>query len=85
MSKKYIDPTEIWLAAEVYNILIKIILMFYEAECPGGCRNGGVCNERHVCECPDGFYGPHCEKGNLIKDLNCLLYHNLKKTVSPAL
>ncbi|KAL9853833.1 wnt inhibitory factor 1 isoform 2-T2 [Geothlypis trichas] len=33
-----------------------------QAECPGGCRNGGVCNERHVCECPDGFYGPHCEK-----------------------
>uniref|UniRef100_A0A8C3MNJ5 Wnt inhibitory factor 1 n=1 Tax=Geospiza parvula TaxID=87175 RepID=A0A8C3MNJ5_GEOPR len=33
-----------------------------QAECPGGCRNGGVCNKRHVCECPDGFYGPHCEK-----------------------
>ncbi|KAG5267265.1 hypothetical protein AALO_G00219830 [Alosa alosa] len=32
------------------------------AKCPGGCRNGGFCNERHVCECQDGFYGPHCEK-----------------------
>nr|XP_014340210.1 PREDICTED: wnt inhibitory factor 1 isoform X2 [Latimeria chalumnae]XP_014340211.1 PREDICTED: wnt inhibitory factor 1 isoform X2 [Latimeria chalumnae] len=32
------------------------------AKCPGGCRNGGFCNERHVCECSDGFYGPHCEK-----------------------
>lgn len=63
VSKKYIDATEIWLA-EVYNILIKIVVIFCEAECPGGCRNGGVCNERHVCECPDGFYGPHCEKGN---------------------
>lgn len=45
----------------------KIVVIFYEAECPGGCRNGGFCNERHVCECPDGFYGPHCEKGNLKK------------------
>eukprot|EP00069_Balaena_mysticetus_P010567 bmy_06824T0 len=34
-----------------------------QAECPGGCRNGGFCNERRVCQCPDGFYGPHCEKG----------------------
>uniref|UniRef100_A0A3B3QGB9 Wnt inhibitory factor 1 n=1 Tax=Paramormyrops kingsleyae TaxID=1676925 RepID=A0A3B3QGB9_9TELE len=32
------------------------------AKCPGGCRNGGFCNERQVCECQDGFYGPHCEK-----------------------
>uniref|UniRef100_A0A8C4ZWF5 Wnt inhibitory factor 1 n=1 Tax=Gadus morhua TaxID=8049 RepID=A0A8C4ZWF5_GADMO len=32
------------------------------AKCPGGCRNGGYCNERQVCECQDGFYGPHCEK-----------------------
>lgn len=37
--------------------------LFGKAECPGGCRNGGFCNERRVCECPDGFYGPHCEKG----------------------
>ncbi|XP_068936992.1 wnt inhibitory factor 1 isoform X4 [Petaurus breviceps papuanus] len=34
-----------------------------QAECPGGCRNGGICNERRVCKCTDGFYGPHCEKG----------------------
>ncbi|XP_017727055.1 PREDICTED: wnt inhibitory factor 1 [Rhinopithecus bieti] len=33
-----------------------------QAECPGGCRNGGFCNERRICECPDGFHGPHCEK-----------------------
>lgn len=39
------------------------MFLFGEAECPGGCRNGGFCNERHLCECPDGFYGPHCEKG----------------------
>ncbi|XP_007259803.2 wnt inhibitory factor 1 [Astyanax mexicanus] len=32
------------------------------AKCPGGCRNGGYCNERQVCECQDGFYGTHCEK-----------------------
>uniref|UniRef100_A0A6Q2Z6A9 Wnt inhibitory factor 1 n=1 Tax=Esox lucius TaxID=8010 RepID=A0A6Q2Z6A9_ESOLU len=32
------------------------------AKCPGGCRNGGFCNARQVCECQDGFYGPHCEK-----------------------
>ncbi|TRY57540.1 hypothetical protein DNTS_023488 [Danionella cerebrum] len=32
------------------------------AKCPGGCRNGGYCNERQVCECQDGFYGIHCEK-----------------------
>ncbi|XP_068075612.1 wnt inhibitory factor 1 isoform X1 [Danio rerio] len=32
------------------------------AKCPGGCRNGGYCNERQVCECQDGFYGVHCEK-----------------------
>ncbi|KAG9335176.1 hypothetical protein JZ751_005524 [Albula glossodonta] len=32
------------------------------SKCPGGCRNGGFCNERQVCECQDGFYGPHCEK-----------------------
>uniref|UniRef100_A0A8C9RYR8 Wnt inhibitory factor 1 n=2 Tax=Scleropages formosus TaxID=113540 RepID=A0A8C9RYR8_SCLFO len=32
------------------------------AKCPGGCRNGGFCNERQVCECQGGFYGPHCEK-----------------------
>ncbi|KAJ8373629.1 hypothetical protein SKAU_G00042090 [Synaphobranchus kaupii] len=32
------------------------------AKCPGGCRNAGFCNERQVCECQDGFYGPHCEK-----------------------
>uniref|UniRef100_A0A9L0K1G0 WNT inhibitory factor 1 n=1 Tax=Equus asinus TaxID=9793 RepID=A0A9L0K1G0_EQUAS len=38
------------------------LFLFGEAECPGGCRNGGLCNERRVCECPDGFYGPHCEK-----------------------
>ncbi|XP_068936984.1 wnt inhibitory factor 1 isoform X3 [Petaurus breviceps papuanus] len=35
-----------------------------QAECPGGCRNGGICNERRVCKCTDGFYGPHCEKAN---------------------
>lgn len=35
----------------------------FEAKCPGGCRNGGFCNERQVCECQDGFYGIHCEKG----------------------
>ncbi|KAK7810574.1 hypothetical protein U0070_022046 [Myodes glareolus] len=40
-----------------------------QAECPGGCRNGGFCNERRVCECPDGFYGPHCEKGK--QGINC--------------
>ncbi|KTG36341.1 hypothetical protein cypCar_00021803 [Cyprinus carpio] len=34
------------------------------AKCPGGCRNGGYCNERQVCECQDGFYGIHCEKAN---------------------
>ncbi|KAK2832279.1 hypothetical protein Q7C36_015741 [Tachysurus vachellii] len=33
-----------------------------KAKCPGGCRNGGYCSERHVCECQDGFYGTHCEK-----------------------
>ncbi|XP_062851985.1 wnt inhibitory factor 1 isoform X2 [Trichomycterus rosablanca] len=33
-----------------------------KAKCPGGCRNGGYCNERHVCECQDGFFGTHCEK-----------------------
>ncbi|KAK1790430.1 hypothetical protein P4O66_014336, partial [Electrophorus voltai] len=32
------------------------------AKCPGGCRNGGYCNERQVCECHDGFYGTQCEK-----------------------
>lgn len=44
--------------------VISICIIWFQAECPGGCRNGGFCNERHVCECPDGFYGPHCEKGN---------------------
>ncbi|XP_060759251.1 wnt inhibitory factor 1 isoform X3 [Neoarius graeffei] len=34
-----------------------------KAKCPGGCRNGGYCSERHVCECQDGFYGAYCEKG----------------------
>ncbi|XP_026106328.1 wnt inhibitory factor 1-like isoform X2 [Carassius auratus] len=33
-----------------------------KAKCPGGCHNGGYCNERQVCECQDGFYGVHCEK-----------------------
>ncbi|KAK6482347.1 wnt inhibitory factor 1-like [Huso huso] len=32
------------------------------AKCPGGCRNAGFCNDRQVCDCTDGFYGPHCEK-----------------------
>ncbi|XP_071187757.1 wnt inhibitory factor 1 isoform X2 [Salvelinus alpinus] len=40
------------------------------AKCPGGCRNGGFCNERQVCECQDGFYGPHCEKANC--SITCL-------------
>lgn len=52
------------------------LFLFGEAECPGGCRNGGFCNERRVCECPDGFYGPHCEKGEEPRDpatLACFL------------
>lgn len=54
-------------------------LILCKAKCPGGCRNGGYCTERQVCECPDGFYGPHCEKGNVEKkpanglSLNCFL------------
>lgn len=43
--------------------MLSALFLFGAAECPGGCRNGGFCNERRVCECPDGFYGPHCEKG----------------------
>jgi len=49
------------------NVLtIYVFSPLSEAKCPGGCRNGGYCNERQVCECQDGFYGVHCEKGNHI-------------------
>uniref|UniRef100_A0A8D0GY02 Wnt inhibitory factor 1 n=1 Tax=Sphenodon punctatus TaxID=8508 RepID=A0A8D0GY02_SPHPU len=36
--------------------------IFFKTCQQGNLQNGGFCNERHVCECPDGFYGPHCEK-----------------------
>ena len=24
------------------------------------CANGGKCDNRHACTCPDGFTGPQC-------------------------
>ncbi|KTF77207.1 hypothetical protein cypCar_00019679 [Cyprinus carpio] len=42
--------------------VLKLMSPLSEAKCPGGCRSGGYCNERQVCECQDGFYGVHCEK-----------------------
>eukprot|EP00062_Callorhinchus_milii_P015212 gi/632965391/ref/XP_007898867.1/ PREDICTED: protocadherin Fat 4-like [Callorhinchus milii] len=59
-------PLEFAEALSSYNIL---------ASCPRldrvcqdkPCLNNGVCQDHwsfYLCQCPDGFIGPHCEEGN---------------------
>ncbi|KAK7507217.1 hypothetical protein BaRGS_00001152, partial [Batillaria attramentaria] len=43
--------------------------------CPKGCRNSGQCGPQG-CQCPEGFFGPECEKTLAGYVINYTINHN---------
>ena len=38
------------------------ILPFSLGLCPVPCQNGGVCNDKNLCQCAKGYLGQFCQK-----------------------
>lgn len=45
------------------------------AMCNPVCLNGGSCTKPDVCLCPHGFFGAHCQNGNIffVSSPHCLI------------
>lgn len=41
-------------------VLVSLQIISITADC--GCLNNGVCNDDFSCTCPNGYYGPICQK-----------------------
>lgn len=41
--------------------LLCLLMTEKDVECDKGCANGGWCNHKKICQCPEGYMGQFCK------------------------